>query len=131
MRICYFDPFSGISGDMTVGALLDAGADWSRAESALHSLGLGASFHVEKTTRNGIAASKFSVDATDQKKPRHLAHIERIITSGDLSETARKNSLAVFRRLGDAEAKSHNTTLEKVHFHEIGAVDSICDIVGS
>jgi uncharacterized protein (TIGR00299 family) protein len=131
MRICYFDPFSGISGDMTVGALVDTGADWTRVESALRSLGLGASFHVEKATRNGISASKFSVQGSDQTKHRHLAHIEKIITSGDMSETARKNSLAVFRRLGNAEAKSHNTALEKVHFHEVGAVDSICDIVGA
>src|SRR5689334_16874672 len=105
MRICYFDPFSGISGDMTVGALVDAGADWSRVESSLHSLGLGASFRVEKTRRNGISASKFSVRGSEQKKHRHLAHIEKIIASGDLSEIARKNALAVFQRLGDAEAK--------------------------
>jgi pyridinium-3,5-bisthiocarboxylic acid mononucleotide nickel chelatase len=131
MRICYFDPFSGISGDMTVGALVDAGADWSRIESSLHSLGLGASFHVEKTSRNGISASKFSVQGSDQKKHRHLADIEKIVKSGDLSELARKNSLAVFQRLGCAEAKSHNVALEKVHFHEVGAVDSICDIVGA
>jgi uncharacterized protein (TIGR00299 family) protein len=131
MRICYFDPFSGISGDMTVGALLDAGADWNRVDCALQSLGLGASFHVEKTMRNGIAASKFSVQGGEQKSHRHLTHIEKIISSGELSELARKNSLAVFRRLGDAEAKSHNIALERVHFHEVGAVDSICDIVGA
>jgi pyridinium-3,5-bisthiocarboxylic acid mononucleotide nickel chelatase len=131
MRICYFDPFSGISGDMTVGALVDAGADWSRVDGALRSLDLGASFRLEKTMRNGIAASKFSVDGGEQKTHRHLAHIERIIGSADLSDIARKNSLAVFRRLGDAEAKSHNIALERVHFHEIGAVDSICDIVGA
>ncbi|MGI9070641.1 MAG: nickel pincer cofactor biosynthesis protein LarC [Bryobacteraceae bacterium] len=131
MRICYFDPFSGISGDMTVGALVDAGADWRRVESALHSLALGASFRIERTTRNGISASKFSVQGSDQKKHRHLADIEKIITSGDLSETARKTALAVFQRLGDAEAKSHNIAIEKVHFHEVGAVDSICDIVGA
>ena len=116
---------------MTVGALVDAGADWSRVDGALRSLDLGASFRVEKTMRNGIAASKFSVDGGEQKSHRHLAHIEKIIGSGDLSEMARKNSLAVFRRLGDAEAKSHNIAVERVHFHEIGAVDSICDIVGA
>lgn len=116
---------------MTVGALVDAGADWNRVESALGSLGLGASFHVEKTMRNGIAASKFSVHGGEQKTHRHLSHIEKIISSGDLSEIARKNSLGVFRRLGEAEAKTHHTALERVHFHEIGAVDSICDIVGA
>lgn len=131
MKICYFDAFSGISGDMTVGALLDAGADWNRVDAALRSLSLGASFRVEKTMRNGIAASKFSVDAGEQKGHRHLAHIEKIITSGELSELAQKNSLAVFHRLGEAEAKLHKTALERVHFHEVGAVDSICDIVGA
>src|ERR1700693_433318 len=131
MKICYFDAFSGISGDMTVGALLDAGADWNRVDTALRSLSLGASFRLEKTMRNGIAASKFSVDAGEQKSHRHLTHIEKIITSGELSEIAQKNSLAVFRRLGEAEAKLHKTALERVHFHEVGAVDSICDIVGA
>jgi uncharacterized protein (TIGR00299 family) protein len=131
MKICYFDAFSGISGDMTVGALLDAGADWNRVETALRSLSLGASFRVEKTMRNGIAASKFSVDAGEQKGHRHLTHIEKIITSGELSELAQKNSVAVFHRLGEAEAKLHKTALERVHFHEVGAVDSICDIVGA
>src|SRR5947208_1882654 len=101
MKICYFDAFSGISGDMTVGALLDAGADWNRVEIALRSLGLRASFRVEKTIRHGIAASKFSVNGGEQKKRRHLGQIEKIITSGELSEIAQKNSLAVFRRLGE------------------------------
>ena len=131
MKICYFDAFSGISGDMTVGALLDAGADWIQLEGALLSLGLGASFRVEKTKRKGIAASKFFVDFEEQKKHRHLPHIEKIILEGNLSENAKRNSLAVFRRLGEAEAKSHSVPIEKVHFHEVGAVDSICDIVGA
>jgi uncharacterized protein (TIGR00299 family) protein len=131
MTICYFDAFSGISGDMTVGALLDAGASWTVLESALRSLNLDASFRMEKTKRKGIAASKFHVDYTEQKKHRHLPHVEKIIAGGDLSERARENALAVFRRLGEAEAKSHDIAIEKVHFHEVGAVDSICDIVGA
>lgn len=131
MKICYFDAFSGISGDMTVGALLDAGADWSGLETALKSLNLDASFRLEKTKRKGIAASKFSVQFSEQKKHRHLPHIEKIILAGNLSERAKQNALAVFRRLGEAEAKSHDVPLEKVHFHEVGAVDSICDIVGA
>lgn len=131
MKVCYFDAFSGISGDMTVGALLDAGADWAALQSALHSLNLGASFRLEKTRRQGIAASKFSVDFEEQKKHRHLPHIEKIILAGALSERARNNALEVFRRLGQAEAKSHDVPIEKVHFHEVGAVDSICDIVGA
>lgn len=116
---------------MTVGALVDAGADWNALESTLHSLKLGASFRVEKTKRKGIAASKFFVESSEQKKHRHLPHIEKIIEAGDLSEGSRKNALAVFRRLGEAEAKSHEVPIEKVHFHEVGAIDSICDIVGA
>ena len=131
MKICYFDAFSGISGDMTVGALVDAGADWAALESALQSLNLGASFTLEKTKRKGIAASKFHVHSDDQKAHRHLPHIEKIILAGQLTERSQEQALAVFRRLGEAEAKSHDVPLEKVHFHEVGAVDSICDIVGA
>ncbi len=131
MKLCYFDAFSGISGDMAVGALLDAGADWSALEKALRSLQLEAEFRVEKTKRKGIAASKFSVQFSEQKKHRHLPHIEKIIQGAELTEQARSNALAVFRRLGEAEAKSHSVPIEKVHFHEVGAVDSICDVVGA
>ena len=131
MNICYFDAFSGISGDMTVGALVDAGANWVAVQSALHSLNLDATFRLEKTMRHGITASKFFVDFAEQKKHRHLPHIEKIILGGSLSDTAQKNALAVFRRLGEAEAKMHSVPIEKVHFHEVGAVDSICDIVGA
>ncbi len=131
MKLCYFDAFSGISGDMAVGALADAGADWRALEEALASLHLQASFRLEKTKRNGIAASKFFVDGGEQKKHRHLPQIEEIIRSAKLSEASRKNALAVFRRLGEAEANTHDVPIEKVHFHEVGAVDSICDIVGA
>ena len=131
MKTCYFDAFSGISGDMTVGALLDAGADWQEVEDALKSLNLGASFRLEKTRRKGIAASKFTVESTEQKTHRHLSHIEKIILAGEFSEQSQKNALAVFQLLGEAEAKSHSVPIEKVHFHEVGAVDSICDIVGA
>jgi uncharacterized protein (TIGR00299 family) protein len=131
MKICYFDAFSGISGDMTVGALLDAGADWVQVEGALNSSGLEAKFRLEKTKRKGMPASKFFVDFEEQKKHRHLPHIEKMILAGSLSENAQRNSLAVFRRLGEAEAKSHNIPIEEVHFHEVGAIDSICDIVGA
>lgn len=131
MKICYFDAFSGISGDMTVGALLDAGADWKMLQSALESLRLDASFRLDKTKRKGISASKFSVNYQEQKKHRHLPHIEKIIAAADLSERARANAISVFQVLGEAEARSHDVPIEKVHFHEVGAVDSICDIVGA
>jgi uncharacterized protein (TIGR00299 family) protein len=131
MKICYFDAFSGISGDMTVGALCDAGAPWSVVHSALESLNLGATFRLEKTRRKGIAASKFLVDGGEQKTHRHLSHIQKIIQFGNLTGRARNNALAVFQRLGEAEAKSHDIPIEKVHFHEVGAVDSIADIVAA
>src|SRR5579885_1806143 len=131
MRICYFDAFSGISGDMTVGALLDAGADAAALTHALDSLGTGAQFRVDKTKRRGIAASKFYVAAGESKAHRHLSHIAQMIDAGDVSARARANAKAVFQRLGEAEAKVHGTAVEKVHFHEVGAVDSICDIVGA
>lgn len=131
MKICYFDAFSGISGDMTVGALLDAGADWEATKSALESLQIGAQVSFERTKRKGMAAGKFSVRFEEQKKHRHLSHIEKIIGAGDLTERAKENALRVFRVLAEAESKSHAVPIEKVHFHEVGAVDSICDIVGA
>ena len=131
MKICYLDAFSGISGDMTVGALLDAGADQAALLRSLESLGTGATFRVEKTLRRGIAASKFYVEGGDHKTHRHLPHIVDLIGAAGLPGRARETATAVFRLLGKAEAKIHDVVIEKVHFHEVGAVDSICDIVGA
>jgi uncharacterized protein (TIGR00299 family) protein len=131
MRICYFDAFSGISGDMTVGSLLDAGADFAALNDALSSLQTGASFRVEKTKRRGIAATKFHVEGGDMKGHRHLHHIDKIITESGLPYPVKERSLAVFGRLAESEARVHGSTIEKIHFHEVGAVDSICDIVGA
>lgn len=131
MPICYIDPFSGISGDMTVGALLDAGADAKALLDALDSLGTGATFEVAKTKRRGIAATKFRVLAEETKKHRHLPHIVKILEESRLSEAAKQKAIAVFQRLGEAEACVHAVPIEKVHFHEVGAVDSICDIAGA
>jgi pyridinium-3,5-bisthiocarboxylic acid mononucleotide nickel chelatase len=131
MKICYLDAFSGISGDMTVGALVDAGADSAALVRALESLNTGASFRIEKTTRRGIAASKFFVDGGDSKHHRHLKDILELIGKAALTDRAKQNANAVFQRLGEAEAKVHGIPLTKVHFHEVGAVDSICDIVGA
>jgi uncharacterized protein (TIGR00299 family) protein len=131
MKICYLDAFSGISGDMTVGALVDAGADSAALTAALDSLGTGAKFRFEKTARRGIAASKFHVTAGESKQHRHLHHILDLIDKSELPEGVKQNATAVFQRLGAAEAKVHGISIEKVHFHEVGAVDSICDIVGA
>lgn len=131
MKICYFDAFSGISGDMTVGALIDSGADAAALTAMLDSLGTGASYRVEKTKRKGIAASKFHVDFTDSKKHRHLPHILEMIDKSGMGAVAKQRASEIFRKLGEAEASVHGMPLEKVHFHEVGAIDSISDICGT
>jgi uncharacterized protein (TIGR00299 family) protein len=131
MKICYIDAFSGIAGDMTVGALVDAGASFPALERALASLNTGATVSVERVKRRGISAAKFIVAGGEQKAHRHLHHIVRMIEAADMPEPAKKTALAIFQRLAEAEAKVHGVGLEKVHFHEVGAVDSICDIVGT
>ena len=131
MKICYLDAFSGIAGDMTVGALLDAGADPTALLEGLTSLGTSATFRIEKTSRHGIAASKFHVDAVETKKHRHLPHILDMIDGSKLPNAVKQTSARVFQRLGEAEAKVHGVPIEKVHFHEVGAADSICDIAGA
>lgn len=132
MKICYLDAFSGISGDMTVGALLDAGTPSAALLDALNSLNTGARFEIEKTVRGGVTASKFRVhpDAAPAKH-RHLSHILKMIEAAPLSPRAQAAASAVFLRLGEAEAGVHGIPIEKVHFHEVGAVDSIADIVGA
>jgi len=105
MRICYFDAFSGISGDMTVGSLLDAGADIGALNDALASLGLGASYRAEKTKRRGIAATKFHVDGGETKAHRHLHHIDTMIAGSSLPDAVKEKSLAVFRRLAEGKRR--------------------------
>ena len=132
MKIAYLDAFSGISGDMTVGALVDAGTPAETLLDALRSLETGARYEVEKTARRGIAASKFRVHLGDApRKARHLSHILKLIDAAPLSAPTKSNASKVFTRLGEAEAKVHGVSIEKVHFHEVGAADSIADIVGA
>jgi pyridinium-3,5-bisthiocarboxylic acid mononucleotide nickel chelatase len=130
--LCYLDAFSGISGDMTVGALIDAGAPSAAVIDALESLSTGAKFEVEKTKRNGVAASKFKVHLSPEpQKHRHLKHILALIDQSHISPRAKQNATAVFQRLAEAESGVHGVSIEKVHFHEVGAADSIADIVGA
>lgn len=132
MKICYLDAFSGISGDMTVGALIDAGAPAAGVLQALEGLGTGARFSVEKTRRGGVTASKFRVETEGAGKVhRHLSHILDLISRASIGERAKRDASNVFQKLGDAEAQVHGVAVEKVHFHEVGAVDSIADIVGA
>ena len=132
MKICYLDAFSGISGDMTVGALLDAGAPAEALIDALRSMDTDARFEVEKTSRGGIASTKFRVHTDAAPAPhRHLSKILAMIDGAPLTPRAKAAASAVFRNLGEAEAAVHGVPIEKVHFHEVGAVDSIADIVGA
>lgn len=131
MRICYLDAFSGISGDMTVGALSDACPDPRPLLAVLDDLGTGAGFGIQRTDRQGLTAFKFQVTGGDTKSHRHLHNILELIEKSDLSRRAKRNATAIFERLGKAEAKVHGIPLAKVHFHEVGALDSICDIIGA
>jgi pyridinium-3,5-bisthiocarboxylic acid mononucleotide nickel chelatase len=129
--LAYLDAFSGISGDMLVGALADAGADTAAITAAVASLEIGASVSFEKVRRCGIGATRYHVEMGEQKAHRHLSHIVKIIEKADLPERAAQNAIAIFQRLGEAEAAVHQVPIEKVHFHEVGAADSIADIVGA
>ena len=116
---------------MLVGALADAGAPSGLLAEALTGLGTGATFTFEKTRRCGIGATKFGVTAPHEHSHRHLSHILQMIERAALAPRVKQNASAVFQRLGEAEARVHQVPVERVHFHEVGAVDSICDIVGA
>jgi len=116
---------------MLVGALADAGADRDVITGAIASLDIGATVSFENVKRCGIAATKYHVNVHDAQAHRHLAHIVKIINRGNLSERAQHDAIAVFRRLGEAEAAVHQVPIDHVHFHEVGAADSISDIVGA
>ncbi len=115
---------------MLAGALGDAGADKAAISDALHSFAIGASTTWERVQRRGIGAQKFRVASTEPPKHRHLSGILKMIDNSTLSDRVKSRASHVFRVLGEAEAAVHGVDIEKVHFHEVGAVDSICDIVG-
>jgi len=141
MKTAYFDCFSGISGDMTLGALVDLGADADQLKNELAKLKLD-EYHLsfDKVQKHGITGTKANVelhhhhdhdDHHDHQHGRHLGDILEMIFSSELSDDVKEKSKLIFTRLGEAEAKVHGVSIEKVHFHEVGAVDSIVDIVGS
>ena len=154
MRVAYFDAFSGVSGDMTVGALIDAGADAQALIHGLEHLRLGANYKATKTIRYGITATKFDVLIGDQpadhvhdhhhhhdhdhthEQPhdhshRGLTQILELIDKAKIPTPVKASASRVFQVLGEAESSVHGIPIEKVHFHEVGAVDSIADIVGA
>ena len=134
MKIAYFDCFSGVSGDMTLGALLACGADEAEFRRQLAGLSVpGYELIIQRVTREGITATDVDVKLLeqDQGHGRNLSDIADLLEASELSTPVRRNALAVFTRLADAEAKIHGTTRGEIHFHEVGAVDAIVDIVGS
>ena len=150
-RTLYLDCFAGASGDMLVGAMLDSGLDFELLRSALLKLGVeGYELSLGRVNRSGISAAKFDVHLTGephshehhhnhehshghrrQSHHRSLSEIKGIISSSNLSELVKQRAQAIFQRIGEAEAKIHNVPIETVHFHEVGAIDSIVDIVGA
>jgi pyridinium-3,5-bisthiocarboxylic acid mononucleotide nickel chelatase len=155
MRIAYLDCFSGISGDMFLGALLDAGVPFELLQKTVADLNIGAALELSRVDRAGIVAMKLDVVVNGEKDQpreefwadrhargephhsndthvsghRHLSEILRIIESSKISEGAKHTASEIFRALGVAEAKIHNFGIEDVHFHEVGAADAIVDIV--
>jgi len=152
MRIAYLECFSGISGDMFLGALVDAGVRPQLLEDTVAALAVGAKLQITRVIRSGISATKVDVwvdgekdmpreeywakqDAAHTHSHRHdhahrgLSEIRKIISSASISESAKKTAVAIFEALGAAEAKIHDAPAEEIHFHEVGSVDAIVDIV--
>jgi pyridinium-3,5-bisthiocarboxylic acid mononucleotide nickel chelatase len=131
MRIAYFDCFHGAAGDMLLGALLDAGLELPALEQALAGLGLaGYRLRPERVTSHSVTGTRLRVEVDPGQPQRDWAAIRALIESAPLDERARAWALGAFARLARAEAAVHNTPVEQVHFHEVGAVDSIVDTVG-
>lgn len=132
MRIAYFDCFSGIAGDMVVGALLSAGAPIEALENTWRSLPVqGWDFRLKTTSVNGIEAVDVYISCNEEQPHRHLSDVLALIDASETPARAKEWASAVFRHLAEAEAKIHGSTPEQVHFHEVGAVDSIADILGA
>jgi pyridinium-3,5-bisthiocarboxylic acid mononucleotide nickel chelatase len=132
MRIAYFDCFSGVSGNMLLAAVLDAGVSTAWLRSVVKKVAPSARLVVKEDRRHGMRGVHVRVDYPHQGQPhRHLGDIKKIIAHSGLPESVRERSIAVFGRLAEAEAAVHGAPLEHVHFHEVGAVDAIVDVVGT
>ena len=132
MRTLYFDCFAGASGNMILGALIGAGVDAGDLKAELRKMNLPHfDLEVEIVDRSGISSTHLNVRVPHETKHRHLSDIERIVFDSGLSESVKSRSIAIFRRLAEAEARVHGISVEKVHFHEVGGLDAIIDVVGS
>jgi uncharacterized protein (TIGR00299 family) protein len=132
MRLAWFDASSGASGDMILAALVDAGFDFAELAALPARLGLeGVTLERGEARRGAFRACRVDVRVDAAGQPhRHLSHIEKMLAAADLPEAVRTRALRAFRRLGEAEAAVHGTSIEKVHFHEVGAADALVDVVG-
>jgi len=132
MRTAYFDCFSGISGDMVLGALVDAGANLAQIETHLRRLPVPAwKIFAEKVRRGGLVATRVLVETSEQHHHRSLSTILNMIQQAGLPSRVVERASNIFTRLGEVEARMHGVSIEKVYFHEVGAVDAIVDIVGA
>ena len=132
MKVIYFDCFAGICGSMVLGALLDAGLPFGEFKKELDALGLeNWDISHEKVKKHSISGTLVRVTSGEKQPHRHLHHITDIINKSSLDARVKEDGIRVFTRLAEAEAKIHATTIEKIHFHEVGAIDAIVDIVGS
>ena len=131
MKVLHFDCFSGISGDMVLGALVDLGVPGEIICLAVDSLNINVKVNFEKTRKNGFAATWAIVDAPVENKHRYLHQIQKIVDDSGLAPDEKYLALKIFKRLAAAEALAHGISIDKVHFHEVGAADSIADIVAA
>jgi uncharacterized protein (TIGR00299 family) protein len=135
MKAAYFECFAGAAGDMILGSLLDAGLDLEKLKEEIAKLGLSHyDIQAERVMKCDIAGTKARITYDESHHGHHhrnLHHITEIVETSSLDNRIKDKSLAVFRRLAEAEARAHNTTVDKIHFHEVGAVDAIIDVVGS
>jgi pyridinium-3,5-bisthiocarboxylic acid mononucleotide nickel chelatase len=132
VRVAYLDVSSGVSGDLFLGALADAGVPIESMQAAVDRLGIdGLRLTATRTERAGVPATKVDVTYPPQQEHRRLRHIVSLVEASSLTVDVKKRALAVFLRLAEVEAAVHGVDVEEVHFHEVGAADALADVVGS
>lgn len=132
MRVVYFDCFSGIAGDMVLGALIDLGADIEDLKNELEKLKVsGYSIDVKKIMKRDVSATDVYIHVEEEQPHRTFSDISTMIHASNLHQSIKEMSQRIFHRLAEAEGRVHDVSIEKVHFHEVGAIDSIIDIIGS
>ncbi len=132
MKIAHFQCSAGISGDMMLGALVDAGLDFARLEQEINKLNIsGYRLEHHRVVKNGISGTKVDVIINEKHVHRHLRDIKEIIENSNLASLVKEKCSIVFGKIAEAEAKVHNSTKEEIHFHEVGSLDAIIDVVGS